>query len=311
MERDIFLNLSTENILDLVKRKGRPRVGVFVPDGNRRLVLATTNLQEDTPEFFNELIYKQTSAYLDTLDIFFSHGLATLFLPLFSRSVLSRSSSYIQWVAVETIKFICMNEQCLNFYQSRNIRIRAYGDISVVNGTALSKAKNWIAEVQDYTERNTTHTIYIGIGGEPVVGDDTAKSAIQYYKNFHQEPSQEELINFMYGQSVAPADFFIMSTKLAGLGALPGLICGHDTKVYYLPAPGVIAFNKGTYRMILYDLLFRNPDTKFYRLSDEERKQLNSWYVGHSNQVLGTGKLIGSVWIPQCYDDGIAMNDYH
>lgn len=300
MEREIFLNLPAEKIVDLVKNKGRPRVGVFVPDGNRRLILATTNLQENTPAFFSELIYRQTSAYLKILEIFFNHGLSVLFLPLFSRSVLSRNCSYSQRVILETIKFICTNDQCLNFYQARKIRVIVYGNISVINNSPLSIATHWIDELQNYTRENTTHTSFIGIGGDPLVGDDVAEAAIHFYQRFHRAPLKEELIEFMYGQSVPQADFFIMSSKFAGLGALPGLICGRDTKAYFLPTPGIMGLNRETYLKILHDLLYGIHDEFPYRLNSEDRKQLKLWYNNHKNSVFGIGQLIGSVSVP-CY----------
>lgn len=305
MERDAFLNLPAEKIVDLVKQKGRPYVGIFVPDGNRRLLLAATDLQENTEEFFSELIYQHTSAYLKILEIFFRYGLSSLFIPLFSRSVLSRKSSYGQKVVLETIRFIFTNDQCLNFYKSLNIRIKIYGNISVLSEYLSSQVIPWAEELQEYTRNHTSRALFIGIGGEPVVGYDTAIAAIQFYQTYQRSPTRIELIEYIYGQSVPEADFFIMSSKFAGLGALPGLVCGKDTKAYYLPTPGLIGFNRQTYLMILYDLLYMNPDKSPYKLSADERKQLYLWYNNHATEVWGLGKVIGTVSVPCYYSNSL------
>ena len=121
------------------------------------------------------------------------------------------------------------------------------------------------------------------------------------YQHYHREPSAEELIQFLYGQPVSPADFFIMSSKLGGLGALPALLCGRDTHVYYLPVPGVIGLTARTYRAILYDLLYLREGAAGespYLLSLGEREQLLAWYTEQADTVIGLGRRIGSVWVP-------------
>jgi len=302
LERSTFLNLTSEKISEIVRSKNTPKVGIFVPDGNRRIVLATTNLQENTDDFFNELISRQISNYLNILEIFFSHGLSILFIPLFSQSVLSRSSPYNQRVFLETIKFICTNDECLTYYDNRDIRIKFYGNISALKETASSQAKKWLEEVQELTSYHATHTFFIGIGGEPWIGNDTAQAAVRFDHQFQHEPSKNELIEFMYGPMVPPADFFIMSSKFAGLGALPGLICGHDTQAYYLPVPGILGLNEVTYRSILFDLIFmrtKQDGNSGYHLNVKERSCVNDWYLHHKNEVIGLGHRIGSTWVPE------------
>jgi hypothetical protein len=296
-----FLSLPAEAISDLVREKGKPMVGIFVPDGNQRLVKAETGLREDTEEFFTQVALTQTTYGLDTLKVFFGHGLSILFAPLFSRSVLARGPGYHRLTALTTLEIMFASDEWLAFYDAWQVRVRVYGDLSVVSQGGCEPAREAIERVQQITQTHTAHTLFLGIGGEPWVGQDAVRATGSFYQEQRREPSRDELLEVLYGQAVPPADFFIMSSKLAGLGALPALICGGDTQVYYLPVPGVIGLTQETYRTILYDLLYlrdgpagkRGPD-----LSSTEREQLRAWYNHHANRVIGLGSRVADVWLP-------------
>ncbi len=163
------------------------------------------------------------------------------------------------------------------------------------------QALPWINEVQSQTKAHAAHTLFLGIGGEPRLGLDAARAGSLYYEQQQRHPSLDELIEYLYGESLPPADFFIMSSKLGGLGALPALICGKDTEVYYLPVPGVLGLTRQTYRAILFDLLYvrggMSADTP-YALTQAERKTLGSWYLEHRDTVIGLGHSIGRVSVP-------------
>jgi hypothetical protein len=300
--REEFLKLPTEEVARLVSDLGRPRVGIFVLDGSRRLVLSTTDLEEGSDEFFTQVALTQTACGLDTLKVFFSHGLPVLFVPLFSHSVLTRGSSYRHLTILKTLNIILTSENWLDFYNIWDVRVRVYGDLSVLAQADCEEALQWIENVQQITQKHAAHTLFLGIGNKPLVGHDAAIATARFYQKYQREPSTDELIEFLYGRPVPLADFFIMSSKFGGLGALPALICGGDTQVYYLPAPGVMALTKQTYRAILYDLLYMRdgmPGECCYALASDEREQLRAWYAGHAEAVIGLGHRIGSVWVPE------------
>ncbi len=52
LDLDHFLQLSSSEIADLIDRENRPKLGVFVPDGSRRMVLTLTDVEPDSAEFF-------------------------------------------------------------------------------------------------------------------------------------------------------------------------------------------------------------------------------------------------------------------
>jgi hypothetical protein len=275
---------------------------VFVPDGNRRLVLATTDLPEGSDEFYTQVALAQTSCGLDNLKVFFSHGLPILFTPLFSRSVLGRGPGYQRLTALETLKIIFAGDTWLGFYAARDVRVRVYGDLSVLAQPGCEQALGWIERAQQITRTHTAHTLFIGIGGVPRVGHDAMMAAARFYRERQREPSADELVEFLYGQPVPQADFFLMNCKLGGLGALPALIGGGDTQVYYLPAPGVLALTERTYRAILYDLLYMRPETAAreggHVFGPKERARLHDWYDAHKGIVIGVGGRIGNIWVP-------------
>ncbi len=305
MDREAFLNLPTDEIAQIVQREGRPQVGIFVPDGNRRWVLATTDLPEGSDEFFTQIALTQTAHGLHNLEVFFSHGLPVLFTPLFSRPVLGRSPSYYRLTALKTLHTVLTSDEWLDFYATWGVRVRVYGDLSVLPPADGEQVRRWIAHAQGITQAHTAHTLFLGIGGEPWVGYDAARATAHFCQTYQREPSTDELIEFLYGEPVPPADFFIMCSSMDGLGALPAFICNADTQVYYLAAPGVAALTKRTYRAILYDLCMRPGNMSGdsgYTLDPGERKQLRAWYEDHQDVVIGLGRRIGSVWVPYVPD---------
>jgi hypothetical protein len=300
MKPEHFLDLPPDTISEITRQAGRPKVGVFVPDGNRRLVLATTDLPENSPAFFTQVALTQTAGFLENLKVFFNHGLPTLFAPLFSRSVLLRGGNY-RLAVIETLRILFTDPTWLDFYRDRGICVRVYGNVEALCCDEFGPAIAWIKAVELQTKGYTAHHLYLGIGGEPWVGHDAAAAAVRFYGQFNREPDNDELIPFLYGWPVPAAAFVIISSKFAGIGALPALITGHDTQLYYLPVPGVIGLTERTYRLILYDLLFsqqERPQDRHYELSPEERGQLRAWYTARADTVIGLGRKIGSVWVP-------------
>jgi len=300
MDHQDFLKLSTQEIEYLVSKQGIPKVGVFVPDGNRRLVLATTDLKENGEEFFRQVAVTQASGFRENLKVFFGHGLSVLFSPLFSRSVLQRSEDYRRLTVLETLRILFTEPTWHQFFDAWKIRVKVYGDLDALAGEC-SPAITWAREIEERTGTNEEHWLCLGIGGEPCIGDDVLVGTLRYAGCFGSEPSREQLMEFLYGRLFQTADFVIVSSKFGGIGAFPGLICGKGTKIYYLPVPGIIGVNQHTYREILYDILFVQSEAaqqKGYDLTPAARDQLQAWYEDHLDTVIGVGRNLESVWLP-------------
>jgi len=307
MEKDVFFNLSTQAVADLVDEKGKPKAGIFIPDGNRRLVLAETDLAPNSDAFFSQVAHSQTGHGLNTLKVFFSHGLPILFAPLFSASVLARGPAYYRLTALKTLEIMVTSREWVEFFTSMQVRVRVYGALSELADKGDQHILGLVEQVQQATQAHAAHLLYLGIGGEPWVGHDGAMAGARFYDTHRRVPTnspadRDELLRLLYGQPVPPADFLIMSSQLAGLGALPALVCGKDTQVYYLAAPGVVGLTQQTYRAILYDLLYSREVAKHEISSPGERRQLRTWYQQHAQIVVGLGHKIGAVWVPDLFE---------
>jgi hypothetical protein len=301
-----FFKADASEIADYVVKIGGPKVGVFVPDGNKRLILACTDLSTDSEAFYTQLAVEPVRQALSNLRVFFGHGLPTLVVPLFSRSVLDRRSPrYRQLTALKMMRLLFTDEEgddWLDFYERYSVRVRVYGEREQLTDAE----RECIAHVEDVTRENQVHRLFFGIGGEPVIGLDVALAGSRFYQERGRKPAgDDDLVIFYYGEKIEPADFFIMSSKFSGLGALPGLICDSDTQVYFLSGPGVSALTERTYRAILYDLLFmrsEQADGQCYPLSLQQRAELQGWYQAHGGEVIGLGRRIGNVWVPELSD---------
>jgi hypothetical protein len=296
-----FLALSTDTIARLVQDVGKPKVGIYIPDGNRRLVLAETGLRENSDEFLVQVALIQSSRCLDNLKMLFGHGLPVLFMPIFSRTVLTRASNYRHLTALRTLDIMMNSNEWTEFYNVMDVRVSVYGDLSALGQDECLKIQYSIERVQQTTREHYKHVLFLGIGGEPLVGHDASVASARFYETYQRQPSTNELIRFLYGKDIPPAEFLIMSSKLGGLGALPAFVCNGDTHIYYLLAPGVMALNVQTFRNILYDLLYvqeSKQDEHGYALSQDERDELRAWYTNQAEVVIGLGERIGSVVVP-------------
>lgn len=296
-----FLNLATNEITKITKQMGKPNVGVFVPDGNRRMTLVFSGLDPQTDTFYYENARMTTEYFMDNLKIFFSHGLETLFIPLISGNVLERNQKYMQITLKEGLQKIFKDQKWVNFYKENDIRVHIYGDLDRLVEKNCSQVHGWIDHVNLLTSKYKSKHLFYGFLSPKRYGNELAHLSIDFYKKYGRDPTYQEQVRLYYGQHVNPADFFIMSTKFAGLGALPPLICGQETQLYFLPAPGVMALTQDTYREILYDLLFCRPNStnnKFANNWLQDLTLLKDYYLRHRTTVIGLGKRIGKFWVP-------------
>jgi len=296
-----FLLLPATEIARIVKKKGRPKVGIFVPDGNRRMTLAFSGLDPQTDEFYSENARMSTQYFMGNLKVFFEYGLQTLFVPLISSNVFERNEQYQRISLQEGLNTIFQHETWLNFYNEYDIRIKVYGDLNYFKESECEQAIDWIMATQNYTAKHQTHRLFYGFASPKRIGDELMKLGIDFYKLHGREPTYDEQVKLYYGEYIEPADFFIMSTKLAGLGALPPLISGGETQLYFLAAPGVMALTQDTYRKILYDYLFCRPDTPHEEYTAHDLSTIESlkeYYTRQKSTVIGLGRKIGSFWLP-------------
>ena len=297
-----FLTAPPQAIISLVKEKKRPLLGVFVPDGSRRLVLSFTDAKPSTSEFYERCATLPAQHLLSSINTFFVHGLETLLVPILSRSVINRGNAYQRLTALTGLRLLFTSREWLGFYAKNKIRVRTYGDLDYLIGTECEPAISWIKDVCQNTSKFENHTLYFAIGESPTLGNDVAAMGISFYKENGRVPTPQEQIRQYYGQNLPMADFFIMTSKMSGMGALPRFLINGDTELYFLPAAGATGLNQTTYRLILHDMLFeRSALLKNYAqnaISDQDRTALKTYYKQNSQTVIGLGKQIGGIWVP-------------
>lgn len=310
ISREKFLNLSTREIQRLVIRKKKPRTGIFLADGNRRLVMTLTGLTpgSDADGFYHEYLKIVTRYFKENLKVFFDYGLNTLFFPLFGPSLLERERAYRELVIPELTDVLFKSETWFNFYKKYDIRIKPYGNVKRLDlefpGLDLAKK---VTQMAALTSRHQAHTLYFGFFSTNWLGAEMIQRVNDFMKSHGCEPGRKKMIELFYGEDVPPADFFINSTRNAGLGALPPLISGRETKIYTMVSPGILALNRETYRNILYDLLVcreptkaKEPESSEYTPEEDfprELEALKEFYRLHQQTVIGQGKRIGKFWV--------------
>jgi len=201
----------------------------------------------------------------------------------------------------EGLKKILIDEAWLNFYKEYNIRVSAYGDFDQLSKSTGISIAEWIEKARNQTAQHKSHEIFYGFLSPQKNGMELANLGIEFYRMYERVPTYKEQILMYYGEPTDPADFFIMSTKFAGLGAQPPLICGQETQIYFLAAPGVMALTQDTYRKILYDLLFYRKNIthdEYIKVDKNEIQLLKNYYLNHQSAIVGLGRRIGKFWVP-------------
>jgi hypothetical protein len=301
ISKEEFVALPAEEIARIVKKKGKPKIGIFVPDGNRRMTMALTGLSEDSEDFYSEYVRLFTEKFMGNLKVFFPHGLDTLIVPLISPTILNRSQKYINLAINGLLQALVKSDKWLNFYKENDIRVRTYGNPEHLKGTECQKGIQWIEEIKTQTSHHKTHTLFYGFLSNNTGGMESINLAVEFYKLHRRKPTYPEMKEMYYGENLPGADFFIMSTKIAGAGALPPFISSKKTEMYFLQAPGVIGLTWQAYRDILYDLLYCRPDGTIKKYGADDLKDievLKRYYFSDESIVLGPGKQVGKFWVP-------------
>jgi hypothetical protein len=295
--REKFLELPTGDIRKMVQEQQKPRAGIFVADGNRRLVMCRTRLSPKSDEFYSEYARFFVYSLRECLNIFFDHGLETLFFPLFGPSLLLRKNKFQSITLPNAYQKIFQSDEWFQFYKEKGIKVKTYGDMSQLEKIDVNRL-NFIKGINQMVERTAlydNHTLFFGFMSENTPGMEMPQLIIDFYKNNNRAPIFREMVEIYYGESIPSADFLVFSDKLS-IRALPPLISTQHTQMYYLPVPGFLGLNTITFRKVLYDLLFYHPQDSIPEYTDNHLKNIESldrFYQQHKNTIIGIKKNIG------------------
>jgi hypothetical protein len=298
-----FLNLTAAEVRRLVRERKKPATGIFLADGSRRLVMTQTGLEPtSSPDrFYKEYLEIVTGYFRENLVVFFDHGLNTLFFPLFGGSLLGRDKTYKHSIIPGLTRLLFQDNRWLDFYREYDIRVKAYGDPGKLTGEFPGlNLPDVIERAVAFTSHHRSHTLYYGFFSTPWPGAAMIGKLADFVKTNGRAPNQRQSLELYYGENVAPADFFINSTRIGGLGALPPLVADQDTRIYTTAAPSIMALDRQTFREILHDLLFRREqgESRFQgRMDARDIQALKDFYQQHRRTVVGPGKRIGGFWV--------------
>jgi len=298
LKKNEFLKLTTEDIRKIVTQREKPRVGIFLPDGNRRLLMCRTKLDPTSGAFYKAYARQFLDLFKEALNIFFDHGLKTLFLPLVGPSQLARKNKF-QEIAVPLVyNELIKGSQWLNFFKEKGIRVKTYGEITQLE-TIDTKRLNILDGINGLVEKtapHNRHTLFFGFVSDHTPGLEMPQHIIEFYQAHHRPPTQREMLEIFYGEVVPDADFIILSGKLSGHGAFPPFISTRRARMYYFPVPGFLGLSKMNYRRIVYDLLFMqtlHPIPEYTPEYLENIEELDQFYQENKDKIFGTNKKIG------------------
>jgi hypothetical protein len=293
-----FVALPRDEILKIISDFGRPKVGVFVPDGSRRLVLAYTSFEPDSDAFYRASAQIPADFVLRSLKVFFDYGLPVLLVPILGSSILKRGAKYRALTLLEGLRILFCSQDVLDFYHHYQIQVRIYGQPAILKNTECEPALEWIEEACHQTAGYSRHKLFYGIGEPPIVGEYAAKLGAEFALREGRLPTTSDLICANYGEDLPVADFFIMTSKMSGMNALPNWLVNGDTELYFLPT--VMGLIEKNYCRILYDLLYdRNglrSGIEEFDTSDNIRQKLRQVYEKSIDNVVGIGFEVGKIW---------------
>lgn len=304
MTKEEFMKLPTAKIKEIVIAEGLPKVGVLIPDGTRKSATILNNLNSNMDNFEEELFSKVNQKLMKVIEIMFSHGVHTLFIPSLTHGNLRRSKKYVDSAINIGLKYILKDRTWFDFYKKYDIKVRVYGDLNLFKEMGYDHIINWVNEVQEATSDHKNHKLFFGLAcSNKYEIPRLIDMGIDFHEQKGRYPSLEEKIEMYYGELIDEVDFFIRPTILRDSDIQPPLISGNKTQMYF-PVLPFIYLTKEIFREIIYDLLYLRTITfgldnyDLNTINKIEKDILKEYYKNNEKSVIGVGKRIGNLWIP-------------
>ncbi len=303
--KEEFMALSSKEIASIVKKEGRPKVGVYLIDGTRRAGFLFYNLKPQSENFEKKLYNNINPLFLHQIKIILTHGLQTLFIPIFKHENLDRKKEWLDKAIENGVRPVFQGEKWLDFYNEYDIKVKIYGDLDYIKKCGYSKLVDWAMELEKNTSHHKTHRIYWGLAcSNNFEQKRLFDLGINFYKEFGRHPNSDEKIKLYFGENVDEVDILIRSTEIRDSDLQPPIISGKKTQMYFLVAPNDISFNENVFKEILFDFLYCRTNifgNRMYYDEDLENvdiKALQQYYELNKHLIIGIGNRIGKFWIP-------------
>lgn len=295
IDKEIFLNLPTEEIAELVRAAG-PQVCVFPINGTRRWFML-----EHSQDAKNHSIdtYMDITArkYIELYKLCFDHGIDTLLSPVFGSELFSRGDEYTKEIGVGGMVRLSSHPDFLSFYKESQVRVHFYGGYDQqLAQTPFDYVIDLFNRARQQTIANKKHRIFYGVFANDAT-DKIAELSVKYFQNTGKMPTSAELIPEYYGEYVNPVTMFIGFDKFSVFD-YPLLNCGEEN-LYFTIAPSPY-LNAKQLRMILYDHIYsrRSEEIDYTKMTKQDVLFMRNFYHTNGENTLGVGELRGGIWYP-------------
>ena len=294
MERDRFLNLTTEEVAKIV-RAGGSRVCVFPFNGTRRWFLLEygRDFDGDAAQNYVELT---TQGYINTYKLVFDHGIDTIVAPVFGGEIMNRGEEYMREIGTN-LTLLATHPAFLEFYETYDIRVHFYGDYQKqLNNTPYAYICDSFDEITRKTSHHTQRRLFYGVCADDAT-DTIAEVSVKLYQATGEIPSRRQLIETYYGEYIEKADIFIGFEKF-NVFDYPMLGWGEES-LYFTVAPSLYV-NDLQLRNILYDYIYLRPvqDPDYFTMPEEDFENMRKFYEANREVTFGVGEMRGGIWYP-------------
>jgi len=298
-----FLNLEDKEIADLVRKRGKPKVVVLVPDNTRRTGIIFWKMKPDSNHFEVELFGKLSALYMKLIETIFAHGIETLFIPGLTHGNLQRGKRYVDSNINYATALILKSQEWIDFYAKHQIKVKVYGDLQLISELGYFQLVKWSRDIEKRTAHHRKHRLFWGYACS--CSQETLRlmdASIDFYRQHGRYPTREEKIKLYYGEHVDDVDIFIRPGELRDSDCQPPLISGKAQM--YFPICPPTELEEDFFRKILYDYLYCRMITyskKRYADSDlkhTEIEALREYLTANRDAIIGLGERIGKFWIP-------------
>jgi len=292
MERDRFLNLTTEEVAKIV-RAGGSRVCVFPFNGTRRWFLLEygRDFEGDPAQSYIELT---TQGYINTYKLVYDHGIDTIVAPVFGGEIMNRGEEYMREIG-SSMSLLATHPAFLEFYNTYEIRVHFYGDYrNQLRETPYAYICDSFDEITRKTAKNTKRRLFYGVWADAAT-ETIARLSVERFQAKGEIPSRRELIKEYYGEYIEKADIFIGFEKF-NVFDFPMLGWGEES-LYFTVAPSLY-MNSNQLKNILYDFIFLRPvqDPDYFSMPEDDFEAMRKFYQANREVTFGVGEMRGGIW---------------
>jgi hypothetical protein len=296
-----FRGLSTPEVAELVR--GRVGPVVFAAGGTTRwFMLNHLGAWPEDLSYWPGYLREGGRRLLEILQLFFDHGLTTIFTHAIVPGQLEGKPEGYAPLALSTgMERIAGDPQFRRFYREQGVRVRFYGDYrAVLEGSEHEATLRQFDAIEAATGDNERRLLYWGFNTRRDQITPFLELAAAWYRERGRTPTRDEVVEAYYGEPLKPVDIFIGFNRSRTAVLMPPLL-GDRADLYFTVGLS-FDFGEAQLRSILYDHLFarRGWHRDYGDLPEGTFERLQDFYALNRDHVLGLGRRDedAAVWHP-------------